>query len=171
MAIGRRKRRASLPTNPGFTILEVLLVAAILGILAGAVLPNGSAMLQAYRLRAAAEMVAADLRLVQERAVAGEGSNWRLVFNYGGDRHLYLIKRLPETGGRKILRELPPGVAFGGDVLVGSHGLNEVYFTLDGTPNSGAVPIVVTLVAEGGGQKLYVKVAGATGRVLVSELP
>lgn len=168
--MAERKNQGRLQGD-GLTTLEMLVVVVILGVLAVSFIPNGAAMLQAYRLSAAAEMVAADLRLVQERAVAGEGSNWRLVFNYGGDRHLYLIKRLPETGGRKILRELPPGVAFGGDVLVGSHGLNEVYFILDGTPNSGAVPIVVTLVAESGGRKLYVKVAGTTGRVLVSELP
>lgn len=168
--MAERKNQGRLQGD-GLTTLEMLLVVVIFGVLAVSFIPNGAAMLQAYRLSAAAEMVAADLRLVQERAVAGEGSNWRLVFNYGGDRHRYLVKRLPETGGRKILRELPPGVAFGGDVLVGSHGLNEVYFILDGTPNSGAVPIVVTLVAESGGRKLYVKVAGTTGRVLVSELP
>lgn len=165
------KGREGLQAQAGLTVLEVLLVAVIFGVLAAAVLPNSSAVLQSYRLRSAAEMVAQDLRLVQERAVAGEGSNWRVLFNLGGDRHLYLIKRLPETGGTRILRQLPPGVAFEGDVLVGSAGRNEVYFTLEGTPNSGVVPIVITLMEESGRRKLYVKIAGTTGRVMVSELP
>lgn len=164
-------KRGDLPSPLGFTLVEILVVMVIFGVLLAAVLPNGSAMLRSYRLRSAAEMVAQDLRLVQERAVAGEGSNWRVLFNLGGDRHLYLIKRLPETGGTRILRQLPPGVAFEGDVLVGSAGRNEVYFTLEGTPNSGVVPIVITLMEESGRRKLYVKIAGTTGRVMVSELP
>ncbi|MGB9919532.1 MAG: pilus assembly FimT family protein [Moorellales bacterium] len=151
---------------PGFTLLEVLMVAVILGILAATVAPQGAALVQSYRLKEAAEMVAADLRLVQQRAVAGEGRNWRLIFNLGGNRSRYLVQQ--GTGGVNLIRDLPKGIVFDGDIKVGA-AYNEVWFDLEGTPNSGVVDIVIPLKDEQSGRYLFVQVGGTTGRVSVTE--
>jgi prepilin-type N-terminal cleavage/methylation domain-containing protein len=152
--------------DSGLTLLEVLLVVAILGVLAATVAPGGAALVQSYRLKEAAEMVASDLRLVQQRAVAGEGSNWRITFNLGGDRHRYLVRQVVK--GTSWVRELPTGIAFAGDINVGPW-YNQVWFNLEGTPNSGAIDIIIPLVDERSGRRIFVKVAGTTGRVLVTE--
>lgn len=152
--------------DSGLTLLEVLLVVAILGVLAATVAPGGAALVQSYRLKEAAEMVAADLRQVQQWAVAGEGANWRIIFNLGGDRHRYLVQQVVK--GTSWIRDLPGGIAFAGDINVGSW-YNQVWFNLEGTPNSGVVDIVIPLVDERSGRQLLVKVAGTTGRVLVTD--
>lgn len=64
--ITRRLRRP--PTRRGFTLLELVLVAAIVGVIAMIAAPRYSSSLWNYRADAAAQRLAADLRLARDTA-------------------------------------------------------------------------------------------------------
>jgi prepilin-type N-terminal cleavage/methylation domain-containing protein len=58
-------------TRPkGFTLLELMVVIAIIGIIMAVALPNFSALQQRQRIRAAAGEIAQDFRQIRERALA-----------------------------------------------------------------------------------------------------
>ena len=56
--------------TPGFTLVELMVVIAILGIMAMMVIPNFAGMQQRQRMRAGAQEVAQDFRQIRERALA-----------------------------------------------------------------------------------------------------
>jgi hypothetical protein len=143
---------------------------AILGTLVAVVAPEGQRWVQDYRLKEATEMVAADLRLLRQGAVAGESTNWEIRFNFASDPHQYLIKRGLEIGGTKIVRRLPSGIAFEGSVVVGNGKIaNVVRFNLEGTPNSGSIDITIPLMDEVSRRQRFVKVGGTTGHIWVTD--
>jgi len=56
--------------SPGFTLVELMVVIAILGIMAVMVIPNFAGMQQRARMRAGAQEIAQDFRQIRERALA-----------------------------------------------------------------------------------------------------
>ena len=57
-------------SSPGFTLVELMVVIAILGIMALMVIPNFASMQQQARMRAGAQEIAQDFRQIRERALA-----------------------------------------------------------------------------------------------------
>ena len=60
----------------GFLLIEVLAVVALLGVLAGVLLPQSVAYSKQYarwQVQAAANLLAADMRKLQQQALFGEG--------------------------------------------------------------------------------------------------
>ena len=60
----------------GFLLIEVLAVVALLGVLAGVLLPQSVAYSKQYacwQVRAAANLLAADMRKLQQQSLFGEG--------------------------------------------------------------------------------------------------
>jgi general secretion pathway protein H len=82
----------------GVTLLEVLIVVALIGVLAGAVV-FGSGMVGSSRMRSAAMLIMSGVRLGMTRANA-TGRPVRMVFDLEGDRVL-----LEESSSRVMLRE------------------------------------------------------------------
>lgn len=82
----------------GVTLIEVLIVVALIGMLAGAVI-FGSGMLNSSRLRGAATLIAAGVRAGIARANT-TGKPTRLVIDLDADKVL-----LEEASGSRMLRE------------------------------------------------------------------
>jgi len=87
-------------TNSGFSIIELLIVVAIMGILAGLVLPRSDPGLH-EQLRSAAQIMAADL--AYGRSLAGiNNSRYRFTFDTTNNRYI-----LEHSGSDPALDILP----------------------------------------------------------------
>lgn len=91
----------------GFTLTEILVALAIMGILASIAIPNWSTLLPNYALNSASRQVQSELHRLKSRAVA-ENANFQLVFS----GTTYVIKKY--SGGSYTAtgesRALPDGI-------------------------------------------------------------
>jgi len=79
--------RRNLTCTAGFTLVELLIVIAILGIISAFAVPNYiNTVLPQYRLREAARTVTTDLRLARMNAAA-TNVQYRLAFNPGAETY------------------------------------------------------------------------------------
>jgi general secretion pathway protein H len=147
------KRRT--PDIAGFTLLEMMVVVAILGVLAMVALPRLQ-LGRGPRLRAAAHAVAADLRLLRDDAIR-RSSPAALEATATG----YLLR--PSGRARALPAGLTLETAAGASTLLPSAGA-EIAFFPDGSSSGG----VVSLRASGGGAARIV-VRGLDGRVRLDE--
>jgi prepilin-type N-terminal cleavage/methylation domain-containing protein len=76
-------------TRAGFTLLEIMLVVALMGLVAALFLPGGGLRLP-YQIESSARVVAAELQAVQQRAIAS-GSEHRWVLDL--DRQAFRVER------------------------------------------------------------------------------
>ena len=89
------------PPLAGFTLLELLLVVAIVGILAAIVLPSAQPAIY-DQLRSTAQIVATDLAYARSLAVANN-SSYRVTLDLSGNRYV-----LAHSGANPALKVLPP---------------------------------------------------------------
>jgi general secretion pathway protein H len=131
------KARAS----AGFTVIEVLVVLAVLALVLGLVMTHGPVRSQRLELDAAARRVVGALRLARSRAIAEERA---VVFAL-------------DSGGYRLDRDVP--TTWSADVS--SEGNRRVVFTPDGG-SSGA-----RIVLRDGERAVAVGVDWLTGRAVV----
>ena len=82
-------------TDSAFTLPELLITVALIGIVSVTSLPTLAGMVRGYRLRTAAWQVAGDLRLTRQKTVSSNRRH-RVCFSNCGERvpvHGYLIQR------------------------------------------------------------------------------
>ena len=140
----------------GFTLVEVLVVLAVVGLALGVVALRGPQRSAALDLRAAAGTVAETLRLARSRAVAGNRTVG-VAFDVAG-----LTLRLDGAAPRG----LPPGIAMAVTATLGNTAgdrLAAIQFAPDGSSSGGRV------VLQGGGRRTQVGVEWLTGRVSVAD--
>lgn len=149
----------NMKTQPGFTLIELVLTLCIIGILASIAIPDFKATLEDYRLKNAATEIASDIRLIQQRAIS-EGNIFKIIFDLN-KRDRYHVAQ-----GTRILKTayLPDGVILEGTSLGGGH---QIVFTESGAPS----PAGSITLKNKRGERRYVIVAVATGRVRISENP
>jgi general secretion pathway protein H len=137
----RTKRQASMPGNgpapaqAGFTLIEILVVLAILGVVLGIMIGRGPARSRGLETRAAAGALAQSLRAARAQAIAGDQpvtvviDPVRHVFaaDNGPVRHIdpdldmvILPPALPGPGASRLIRFGPDGSSSGGAVVLGS---------------------------------------------------
>lgn len=140
----------------GFTLVEMLVVLAVVGLALGVVALRGPQRSPALDLRAAAGTVAETLRLARSRAVAGNRTVG-VAFDVAGPS-LRLDGAAP--------RGLPPGIAMAVTATLGNTAggrLAAIQFAPDGSSSGGRV------VLQGGGRRTQVGVEWLTGRVSVAD--
>lgn len=138
----------------GFTLLEVILAVAILGIILSVAIPNLQKPLAHYRLKNAGMQLAADLRWIRQQSIYGKTSMVNVWFSLANN--LYLIR-----DGTKIVlqRTLPPGIRFSAIELQ----QNPFTFSLAGAPGGGGHIKLKNIY----GETCYVYIMPSSGRIRV----
>ncbi len=118
-----------LPGASGLTLVETLVVFAVLGVVAGGAAFVWPRLAAAFRLEAALHQLAADLHDTRVLAVAA-ATRARVVLARGGAG--YRLERADDDGtfALTVVRRLPPGVHVadvnsGGDLVFGARGNAE----------------------------------------------
>ena len=144
----------------GFFLVEVLAVVALLGVLAGVLLPQSASYSKHYarlQVRAAANLLAADMRKLQQQTLFGEGEQRYLRSLSNG--YDYYLK------GKKVK-----------EVRFADYGWNveltwpkrfNVQFGVNGGPTYSGTWVVQH--SEVSGISCTVAVQPVTGRIVVSE--
>lgn len=140
----------------GFTLIEVMVVVAILGILVAMAMPDLTRTLDRYKLNTAARDLAGNIRLVRQRAIDGEGKLVYLYINkYQTVYYLYKGMNTEEF-------KLPDGVTFYATPELDQY---KLYFNIDGSPHPKSAGGYV--LKNSRGDTVTVELRMVTGRVQV----
>lgn len=134
--------------DAGFTLIELVIVIAVIGILAAIVIPNFLAYREASRIRGAASNLRADFEMAKLRAIK-ENAMVAMEFNAGSYRvFVDLNDNDALDAGERILSNptYPPGVTMSATTFPG----NRMEFNSRGVPNGNAG--TVSLVNTSGDQ-------------------
>jgi len=107
---------ARTPERPerGFTLVEMLIVVAIVAVMAAVALPNIGQYIRNYKIKGAAQEVAGELQAARSRAIM---SNTNLGVSFvvlDRDTYRFVQEDIPATDTQRFsaLRKLPSGVIF-----------------------------------------------------------
>jgi len=139
----------------GFTLLEMVITIAILGILLTVAVPSLHQPLARYRLKSAGAQLASDLRWLRHQSIYGKAFVVNIVFDKY--HNSYMIR----DGAKAVVqRTLPPGI------VMAELGLqqNPFSFTLSGAPSGGGGRIGLK---NEYGERCYIHVMPSSGRIRV----
>ena len=154
----------------GFTLPEVMITIAILGILVGIAVPTWQSVVEGRRVDSATNQFASDLRLAHSRAT-NQLKDWKVVYSLGSSSY-----RLVPEGGTVIIRSLPEGTKVLDTEVVDLSGNRNIIFKPDGSAvpeggfadsivSNGEIDVVVS--AEDGAPKHGIRINPTTSRVQV----
>jgi len=135
--------------DAGYTLTELLVVLAIMGMIAGVALPLLSAGRPGVETKALARAVAGDLALARQDAV-GRNTEHHVVLRRSGSRYA--------LWPTSTWHALPPGIVLSMQAQRG-----EIAFYPDGSTSGG------TILVSGGGVRRRVDVHWPTGRIDTDE--
>ena len=148
---------ATPPRAAGFTLIELAVVLAVMGLMLGLVLTHGPMRSPTLQARAAAEQVVQGLRFARVRAIA---LNRPVTFSLDLEGHDFRIdgaapQHLPETLSLAMV-----GIAGGARAR---QDIGTISFAPDGSSSGGRIEM------DGNGRRLLVGVDWLTGRVSVAD--
>ncbi|HBS60052.1 MAG TPA: hypothetical protein DEA44_12370 [Firmicutes bacterium] len=172
---GERQMRGAISARDGnqsgYSVIEIAVVVALIGIGASLLWPKMTGLLDELYLRQTAYQLVRDIRFIQQQAMNNPSGGWKLVFvtgrveagNYIDEQNWSIYRYEAKISSKQHSRQLPPGFSFSG--------LNfrnqEIRFTEMGAPVSAGH---VTL-RNSAGHTLYVIVAPVTGKARIDTRP
>ena len=133
-------------TRPAFSLVEVVLVLAIMGVLAAVAAPKYSASIANYRVKLAAHRVAADVALTQAAARAASASR-AMAFDMAHSQYtvggLAALDAAP-GGYTVLLMAQPYGVSIKTLTFTNAAANGTLTFDGFGVPDGGATIVVAT---------------------------
>lgn len=115
----------------GFTLPEVLITIAILGILVAIAVPTWQSVVESREVDSATNQFASDLRLASTRAT-NRLEDWTIVYTDGSRSY-----RLVSASGASVTRSLPDGTeVLSSEVAVNGSGDSEIVFSTRGQANA-----------------------------------
>jgi prepilin-type N-terminal cleavage/methylation domain-containing protein len=143
----------------GVTLIELVVVMAIIAIGAAFVAPNIGAWIPNYRLRSATRDVTSALRMAQMKAISNN-TQYHVSFNPGAGS---FILQYQDTGGNwindGIAQTLPQGVLINGISFFG----NNAQFNPNSTSSTGSITLSNTK-----GTKKTITLTTSTGKVTIN---
>lgn len=133
-------------TRPAFSLVEVVIVLAIMAVLAAVAAPRYSASISNYRVNMAAHRVAADVALTQASARAASASR-QMAFDAA--KNMYTVSGVAALDGRNggysvLLSDQPYGVSIGSLTFTKVPANGALTFDGFGVPDGGATIVVTT---------------------------
>jgi len=141
----------------GITLIELVVVMAIIAIGAVLVAPNIGAWIPNYRLRSATRDVVSTLRTAQMKAVSNN-TTYQVSFNQGAGTYILQYQTTAGFVNEGVAQTLPPGII----INTITFPANNAQFNTNSTSSSGSI----TLQNAKGSTK-QVTLTTATGRVNV----
>jgi prepilin-type N-terminal cleavage/methylation domain-containing protein len=150
----------------GITLVELIIVMAIIALGAVLMAPNIGAWIPHYRLNSASRDIASLMRLAQMRAVS-TNTGYQVHFDADAEGTYCVIQRntagLPEEGGRQ---RLPAGITMDGAGTIALGG--NVLFNPNSTASSGGLPNLTVVLGNTKGTKKSISVLRNTGKITLS---
>lgn len=163
IACQRSNKMNYLTNNKGYTLTELMVTVAIIGIVAGIAIPSFTSYLPRLRLNGAARDLISDLRLARSLAV-GQNKQHKLVFDVANET--YKIQRSPATDIRSVDYK-DPGQNYKG-IVIGSlkdkngADISIIEFDYNGTVTADGLntnlPVVITIQRSDGSETKKINV-------------
>lgn len=145
----------------GFTMIELVIIMLIISVLSCALIPFSLEAVNRSQLESAAEMIAGDIRYVENKALSQQTDLFKIQFIPSNNQYRLFFD--PANPAQYETKELPERVTMYNAVF-GTEG-SKVYFNARGTATQGGM----ISLHDKSNNWLFVKVTPVTGRVKVDE--